>query len=108
MRSKHCDYSASCDNVHNREGSELFCSVANIIAISSKPLISFVEFTQINQNNRNTLSLAHGVWTTGSQFTHLCNMKSYRSLNHSLHNNNDAIPTWTVSGSYVHSCYCCM
>ena len=28
-----------------------------------------LEFTLINQNNRNTLSLAHGVWTTDVKST---------------------------------------
>ena len=28
-----------------------------------------LEFTQIYQNNRNTLSLAHGVWTTDVKST---------------------------------------
>ena len=54
-----------------------------------------LEFTLINQNNRNTLSLAHGVWTTDVKSTVnflTLALGSPRSLNHSLHNNNDTMP----------------
>ena len=40
-----------------------------------------LEFTQINQNNRNTLSLAHGVWTTDVKSTILY-ISGWLSLGH--------------------------
>ena len=44
-----------------------------------------LEFTLINQNNRNTLSLAHGVWTTDVKSTIiLCILHISRNIGKSL------------------------